>query len=168
MSHSWFVSPAGNDASAGTLAQPFRTIQRAASLAGLEGPVGGLVLNSPEELPHSWLLLRRRSLEVDKSRLALGQEPFVLQARDIHVGRHPAVALPVNPDEHGALLEIGAVEGPRRVRPRPLLEHHRRQVQALDRFSGRRALGGQLRERRGNEHPQALVRRSDGNGGFLS
>jgi len=34
MSQTWFVSTAGNDASAGTLAQPFRTIQRAANIAG--------------------------------------------------------------------------------------------------------------------------------------
>ena len=34
LSHTWFVSTTGNDASTGTLAEPFRTIQRAATIAG--------------------------------------------------------------------------------------------------------------------------------------
>src|SRR5258708_5975958 len=33
LSRSWFVSPSGNDAGAGTISSPYRTIQRAASLA---------------------------------------------------------------------------------------------------------------------------------------
>lgn len=33
LSHTWFVATTGNDAAAGTLAQPFRTIQRAAGIA---------------------------------------------------------------------------------------------------------------------------------------
>jgi hypothetical protein len=33
LSRSWFVSPSGNDAGAGTLTSPYKTIQRAASLA---------------------------------------------------------------------------------------------------------------------------------------
>lgn len=33
LSRSWFVSPSGNDAGAGTVSSPYRTIQRAASLA---------------------------------------------------------------------------------------------------------------------------------------
>ena len=33
LSSTWFVSPSGNDSSTGTLANPFRTIQRAASQA---------------------------------------------------------------------------------------------------------------------------------------
>jgi hypothetical protein len=49
--------------------------------------------------------------------------------------------------------------GLRGMRPRPRLEHHRRQLQLLDRRTGRHPLGGQLLQGRRHEHPQPLIRR---------
>ncbi|MCZ7589933.1 MAG: hypothetical protein M5U27_13965 [Gaiella sp.] len=60
-------------------------------------------------------------LEVDELRQRAREQVLVLEPRDVHPGRDPAVTLPVNTDESVALLEVGAVEGPRRARARPEL-----------------------------------------------
>jgi hypothetical protein len=77
-----------------------------------------------------------------------GQLQLVLQARYGHAWPDPPIALPVDPDEDIRLLEIGPVHGLRGMRPRSRLEHHRRQLQLLDRRPGRFALGGQFIEGR--------------------
>ena len=73
---------------------------------------------------------------------ARGEAVLVLEARDLLVGRDPAVALAVDADEDVALREVGAVQLARRMRPRAELEHHRREAQPLDRGAHGAALVG--------------------------
>ena len=86
--------------------------------------------------------------------------PLVLQPRDVHVGRDPAVALPVDPNEHVALVEVGPVEVPRGVWTRAELEHHRCQTQLRDCLLRRNPLGRELLQRRAHEHAQPLIWRA--------
>ena len=52
-----------------------------------------------------------RLLHVDELRhVARGEPVLVLEARDLLAGGDPAVLLPVDADEHVALLEVGAVQ----------------------------------------------------------
>ena len=104
----------------------------------------------------------RRALEVQQHRLARRRQPvLILQPRDLHPRRHPAVPLPVDAHKHLALLQVRPVHGPRRVRPGARLIPHRDQVQPGDRPPRGRPLGGQLLQRRGDEHPHPLIRRQD-------
>ena len=89
------------------------------------------------------LLAGRRALEVQQHRFARGQPVLILQARDVHPRRDPAVALPVDAHEHLALLQVGPVHAARRVRPGAGLIPHRNQVQPPDRTPGGRPLPGQ-------------------------
>ena len=70
-----------------------------------------------------------------------------LEARYLHAGADLPVALPVETDEDVALSQIGAVERPGRMWPRPELEHHRRQPQRRNRQGDGPPLLGQLFER---------------------
>ena len=103
-----------------------------------------------------------RRLDVDELRHRRGGEVvLVLEARDLLVGRDPAVALAVDADEHVALLEVGAVELAGRMRAGAELEHDRRQAQPLDRGARRAALVGEFAQGRAHEHPDPLVGRAD-------
>ena len=86
-------------------------------------------------------------LDIQQPRHASGQPQLVLQAGDVHAGPDPAITLPVDPHENVGLLQVGPVHRLRRVRPRPRLEHHRRQPQLLDRPPHHAALGGQFLQR---------------------
>gem|GEM_PF-5805461 len=90
-----------------------------------------------------------------------GAQVVELEVGDLLAWRDPAVALPVDRDEDMALLEVGAVQLARRMGPGAELEHHRREVQPLDRLSGGLSLLRQLLQRRADEDPQALVRGAD-------
>ena len=76
-------------------------------------------------------------------------------------GGRLSVTLPVQPDEHLALREVGPVYVPRRVRPRPLLEHHRGEPQRRDGPRYRAPLISELPQRGTDEHPQTPVRSPD-------
>ena len=101
-------------------------------------------------------------LDVDELRHLVRREPvLVLEAGDLLTRRDPAVLLPVDAHEHVALREVGAIQLLRRVRPRPELEHHRREVQPFDRAARGGAFRFQFAEGGADEDPQALVWRSD-------
>ena len=118
-------------------------------------------LNALDELREA-SLPRVTLLDVDELGHRARKEVLVLQAGDRFTGGHPAIALPVEPDEDVALRQIGAVEIPRRVGARAELEHHRREPDGAHRFGHGRALGGQFLQRGADEDPQPLVRRADG------
>ena len=104
-------------------------------LGGGEGRVRrGVVVADPRHERGEPLLAFGGLLHVDELRHLARREPvLVLEPRDLLTGADPAVLLPVDAHEHVALREVGAVQLPRRVRPRPELEHHRREVQPFDR-----------------------------------
>ena len=90
--------------------------------------------------------------DVEQPRHIVGAEVvLVLQSGDLLVGRHPAVALPVEPEEDVRLLQVRTIELTRRMRPRAELEHHGSEVQPLDGGPSRPALRRELLERRGDE-----------------
>ena len=122
---------------------------------------GVLLLQPLEQLAQAWLHVRRGPLDVDQPRHAPGEQQLVLQAGDLHVGGDPPVALPVDAEEDVRLLEVGLVEGARRVGAGAELEHHRGETQLLDRVPHGAALVGELAQRRGDEDAQALVGRAD-------
>ena len=116
-----------------------------------------------QQLGQARLAVGRRRLDVQQPRqrraTARTRPPG---PRPAMPGTDPAVPLPVQPDEHVALRQVGPVQLLRRVRPGPQLEHHRRQPQRRDGTRDRPPLVGQLAQRGTHEHPQALVRRPDG------
>ena len=81
---------------------------------------GGVVVADPRHEAVEPLIAFGGLLHVDELRhLSRRQPVLVLEAGDLLTGRDPAVLLPVDADEHVALLEVGPVQLPRRVRPRP-------------------------------------------------
>ena len=141
-------------------------VTRCGELLGVgERDVGRIVVVAdPLEQRVEPLLPMLAALQVDELR-DLGREvPLVLETRHLLARRDPAVLLPVDADEDVALLEVGAVQLARRMRPRAELEHHRRHRQPLDRRPRRSPLRRQLLQRRADEDPQALVGRPDDTG----
>ena len=86
---------------------------------------------------------------------------LVLESGDLLARRDPPVLLPVHADEHVALLEVGAIQLSRRMRPRTELEHHRGEPQSLDRGARGAALGFELLQGGADEDPQPLIRGAD-------
>jgi len=105
--------------------------------------------------------IRARLLDVQEPRHTGRESILVLETRYLLAGRYPAVALPVDADEHLALFEVGAVEILRRVRAGADLEQHGSQLQPFDRRACSRALGPELLQRRRHEDAQSLVRGQD-------
>ena len=139
------------------------TICSSSSLGGLEGQVGGGVVGADavDQLVQP-LVAVLGCLDVDELRHRRGGEVvLVFEAGDLLVGRDPAVAVAVDPDEDVGLGEVGAVQRAGRVGPGAELEHDRREVQAFDRGAGRAALVGELAQGRAHEHPQPLIGRAD-------
>ena len=81
---------------------------------------------------------------VDEPRLPGRTQVLVLDPEDLGLRRNPSIALPVDPDEDMALLEVRAVEVLRRVRTSAELEQNGYQVERLDGGACRRPLGSQL------------------------
>lgn len=137
--------------------------QVAELVGGGEVPIGGAVLvaDPVDQVAQARLAIWCRLLDVDELRVSGGQQRLVLQAGDVHVRSDPAVALPVQPDEDVALLQVGAVQLPGGMRPRPQLEEHRNEAELLDRFLCGRSFRSHLLQRAAHEDPQALVRCSD-------
>src|SRR5262249_30415792 len=77
-------------------------------------------------------------------------------------GGDPPVALPVDAEEHVALVEIGAVQIARRMSARPQLEQDGREPHVLDCVPGGGALVGQLLQRGADEDAHSLIGRTDG------
>ena len=121
-----------------------------------------LAFEPAEHLRQPRLHLRRRSLHVDEPGHSLREHDSSSSPEIVHVGGDPAVALPVDADEHVGLREVRAVQRPRRVGSSAELEHDRREPKLLDRRPSRLPLVCQLAERRGDEDAEALVGRSDG------
>jgi len=99
-----------------------------------------------------------RLLDVDEPRPVAGQPVFVLEARDRHRRRHPAVALPVQADEDLRLLQVGAVKRLRRMRPaRPARTSPgvRCSLSTASRAAVRS--GASSLQRRADEYAQSLV-----------
>ena len=128
---------------------------------------GVVVADPPEELGEARFALGRL-LQVDELRHLGGREPvLVLEAGDLLVGRDPAVVLPVDPHEDVALVEVGAVQLLRRMRPGTELEHDRCEAQPFDRGACGTALGLELLQGRAHEDAQPLVGRADARAGAL-
>jgi hypothetical protein len=123
--------------------------------------IGGLQIG--EESAQPILPIGRRLLEVQQAGAPARQPVLVLEAGHPLAGSHPPVALPVDPEEHVALLQVRTVELPWWMGPGPQLEQHRCQMGPLDGPTHRLALRGQLTQRRADEDPEALVGRPDGN-----
>ena len=71
----------------------------------------GVVVTDPGHQLAEPLLAFRGVLHVDQlGHVARGEPVLVLEARDLLAGRDPAVLLPVDADEHVALLQVGAVQ----------------------------------------------------------
>src|SRR5215469_18926103 len=100
--------------------------------------VGGDLLGSDaiQQPLQGRLALRCRGLEVDQPGFLTRKLVLVLQARDLHAGGNPAIALPVEADEDIALRQVGAVEFTWWVGTSPRLEEHRGQPQLCDGFTG--------------------------------
>ena len=81
-----------------------------------------------EELLELLLALRGRLLHVDEAWPAAAAPQLVLDPGELRARCDPAVALPVDADEDVALVEVGAIEVVRPVRPRTQLEAHRDQA----------------------------------------
>ena len=83
-----------------------------------ESAVGrpGLLLDALDQCLETLLSFRSRFLDVKEHRLAVRQVELVLEARDLLPGADPSVALPVDPDEDVALLDVSGVEIARSVR----------------------------------------------------
>jgi hypothetical protein len=92
-------------------------------IGGAEALVGRPVvgLDPCQHLRQPGLALRG-GLHVDELGLVPRQEILILKTGDLLAGRHPAVLLPVDPDENLALRQIGPVQLTRGVRPRPELD----------------------------------------------
>jgi hypothetical protein len=118
-------------------------------------------LDASEQLGQAGLALGRRVLDVQQLGQDRGAEVLVLQPGDRLVRRHPAVALPVDPHEHVALREVGAVQAAWRVGSGAELEHHRCEVQLLDGTAHRGSLRRELLQRGADEDTQPLIRRAD-------
>jgi hypothetical protein len=121
-------------------------------------------LNTLDELGEPGLALVA-ALDVDELGHRTRQNVLVLEARDRLTRRHPAVSLPVDPDEDVALRQVGPVEVARRVGASAELEHHRREPDGAHRLGHGRALRGELLEGGADENTQPLVRRADRDGG---
>ncbi len=115
-------------------------------LGGLEVLVGGpIVVADPVEQTAEPLIAVVGRLHVQQPRHVVGAEVvLVFEPRDLLVGRHPAVAFPVQPEEDVGLLEVRTIELPRRMRPRAELEHDGSEVQPLDGRPGGTALRRKL------------------------
>jgi hypothetical protein len=120
-----------------------------------------LVRDPGEQLRQPGLAAGCRCLDVQQPGQSRRQQVLIFQPGDLLPGRHPAVALPVDPDEDLALCQISAVDLAWRVWPGAELEHHRHQPQPGHRGPHRPPLGGQLFQRRAHEHPKPLIRRVD-------
>ena len=107
------------------------------------------------------LPVRRRHLDVQQPGKRLRQLELVLQTRDLHARPDPPVPLPVQADEHITLRQVRPIQLLRRVRPRPELEHHRRQPQRRDGPRHCLPLLRELAQRGTHEHPQTTVRSPD-------
>ncbi len=110
--------------------------------------------------------LGRRLLDVDQLRTPATSLELVLEAGNRGVRTDPAVALPVDPDEDVALLEVRAVHVGGAVGARSELEAHGREAQRSDGRLDGIPLGRELAERRGDEDAQPLIGREDGRRGF--
>jgi hypothetical protein len=97
-----------------------------------------------EQAGQARLPVGRWSLDVQQLRQAARLVELLLKARDLHAGTYPAVALPVQPDEHIALLQVCPVQLPRRVRPGAQLEQNRSEPQRRDCARDGVPLGSQL------------------------
>ena len=122
---------------------------------------GVLALQAVEHLGEPRLHVGRRSLDVDEARQVRREDELVLEAGDLHVGRDPPVALPVDADEHVGLGQVRAVERARWVWAGPELEHHRGEPELLDRRARGLTFVGELTERRRDEDAQPLIGGSD-------
>ena len=100
-------------------------------------------------------------LQIQQHRHPRGQPELILQTRDLHPRPNPAVPLPIDADENLTLLQVGPIHAARRMRPGAGLIPHRNQMQPPDRPQRRRPLLSQLLQRRGNKHPDPLIRRKD-------
>ena len=78
---------------------------------------GVLALQAAEDLGEPWILVGRGALDVDEPGHPYGEVELVFEPRDVHVGRDPAVALPVDAHKDLALGQVIPVYAPRRVRP---------------------------------------------------
>ncbi len=108
------------------------------------------------------LLAVRGRLDVDELGHRRRREVvLVLEPGHLLIGGDPAVALGVDADEDVGLREVRAVERARRVRPCAELEHHRSQVQPLDRRTSRAPLVGELAQGRADEDPESLIGSAD-------
>ena len=115
-----------------TLGQEHREVvlhQPAQLSCGGEGLVRHTVTLHPvEQRRQPRLTLRRSRLDIDELRFIARMPILIFQSGDLHVGRDPTVALPVNADEDIALLEVGSIKVARGMRPGAHLEHHRREA----------------------------------------
>ena len=103
--------------------------------ARLEVVIRGAVVAAEfvDETIEPVLALRRRLLDVQQPGPIAREPIFVLQPGDRLTGCDPPVALPVDADEHIALLQVRTVELARRMRAGAELEHHGDQTQVFDR-----------------------------------
>jgi hypothetical protein len=101
-----------------------------------------------EQRDEAGLPLAAGLLDVHEARHADGREVvLVLEPGHLLLRRHPAVLLPVQTDEHVALLQVGAIQLPGRMRPGAELEHHGCEAQLLDGGARGVALRGQFLQR---------------------
>ena len=101
-------------------------------------------------------------LDVDEpGHLARGEVVLVLEAGDVLAGGDPPVAVGVDPDEHVALREVGAVQLAGRMRAGAELEHDRGQAHAFDGRADGRPFLCEFAQGRTHEHPDPLVGRAD-------
>ena len=132
------------------------------SLEPEERAAGGVFLafQYPVEIPgvNNTYFLRAA---LNAQRKARGEVELVLEAGHLFAWRDPAVALGVDPDEHVALFQVGAIELARRVRACAELEHDGRQTQAFDRGTRGTSLLRELAQGRAHEHPDPLIGRAD-------
>src|SRR5437660_10105674 len=102
------------------------------------------------------LTLCRGSLDVDELRFPTRELVLVLQARYLHSGGNPAIALPVEADEDIALGQVGPVQFTRWIGSCPRLEEHRGQSQLGDGLACRSSLVAQLVQGRAAKQAHAL------------
>ena len=109
------------------------------------------------------LLAFRRLFHVDELRHLVRRESvLVVETRDVLVWGDPAVLLPVDPEEHVALLEVGPVQLPRGVGSGTELEHDGCEMKTLDGGARGHTFGFEFLEGGADEDPKALVGGADG------
>jgi hypothetical protein len=120
-----------------------------------------VVCPDPIEKLHQPRLAFRGGLHIDQLGHPRREQVLVLEAGNLLPRRHPPVLPAIDPDEHLALRQVGAIQVTRRVMTRAQLEHRGSQVQPTDRALSRSPLSLELPQGRGDEDAHPLIGRTD-------